>query len=182
MAAAPALISRQTPSVSRMRRAPLPSAVVRSSKLGWSALWASTASISVTVSGVSCSASARLAPTMPPPTIATSQRCTMSFMREASCGRHERFDLVRGFRHIARKHLTAGARDCDVVLDAHADIPETPRHAAGAGGDVNARLDRQHHAGLEHAPFIADLVVADVVHVHTEPVAGAVHEELLVVT
>ena len=40
-----------------------------------------------------------------------------------------------------------------------------------------ARLDRQRHAGLQHAPLLADLVVADVVHVHAEPVAGAMHEE-----
>ena len=38
-------IAGQTPSVSRMRRAPLPSAVVRSSKLGCAALSGATASI-----------------------------------------------------------------------------------------------------------------------------------------
>ena len=53
----------------------------------------------------------------------------------------------------------------------------TPRRA---GRDVDAGLDGQRHARLEHAPFVADLVVADVVHVHAEPVAGAVHEELAI--
>ena len=32
------------------------------------------------------------------------------------------------------------------------------------------------------APFVADLVVADVVYVHAQPVPGAVHEELTVGT
>jgi hypothetical protein len=34
------------------------------------------------------------------------------------------------------------------------------------------------HAGLEHAPDVADLVVADIMHIHAEPVTGAMHEEL----
>ncbi|HSQ00026.1 MAG TPA: hypothetical protein VL049_22610 [Candidatus Dormibacteraeota bacterium] len=41
-------------------------------------------------------------------------------------------------------------------------------------GDVEGRLDRQHHAGLEHAGAVGLLVEPDV-HVHAQPVAGAVH-------
>ncbi len=50
----------------------------------------------------------------------------------------------------------------------------TPRRA---GRNVDPGLDGHHHAGLEHAPFVADLVVADVVHVEPKPMAGAMHEE-----
>ena len=48
-------------------------------------------------------------------------------------------------------------------------------------GDVEAGLDGEHHAGLERARGVAAaLVEADVVHVHAEPVAGAVHVHRLV--
>ena len=70
------------------------------------------------------------------------------------------------------------ARHRDVVFDADADAAEALRHAARAGRDVDAGLDGHHHARLQHAPLVADLVVADVVHIHAEPVAGPVHEEL----
>ena len=59
-----------------------------------------------------------------------------------------------------------------------------PRHSGGTLSlslrDVDARLDREHHARLERARLAAEVVVADVVHVHAEPVAGLVHEERLV--
>jgi len=55
-----------------MRRLPLDSAVVRSSKLGCEAESCGTASISATFTLKLSSATARLAPTMPPPTIAMS--------------------------------------------------------------------------------------------------------------
>ena len=71
---------------------------------------------------------------------------------------------VRG-RPIGQ-HLAATRRDRDVVLDAHADVPPAARHALAARRDVDARLDGQAHARFEHAPFVADLVVADVVYVH----------------
>jgi hypothetical protein len=64
--------SGQTPSVSKTRRLPLPSAVVRSSKLGWSRASGTCASTTSTLRDVPANASARLAPTMPPPTMAMS--------------------------------------------------------------------------------------------------------------
>jgi hypothetical protein len=65
-------MSGHTPSVSKIWRVPLPSAVVRSSKLGCEAESGGMLSISSTRNAVSRSASAKLAPTMPPPTMTTS--------------------------------------------------------------------------------------------------------------
>ncbi len=65
-------MSDQTPSVSKIRRLALPSAVVRSSKLGWERESGAVPSISSVERPVSDSASARLPPTIPPPTITTS--------------------------------------------------------------------------------------------------------------
>ncbi|MBW8890617.1 MAG: hypothetical protein JF616_22935 [Fibrobacteres bacterium] len=72
MAPACCAISGHTPSVSKIWRDPLPSAVVRSSKLGCTPESGGTPSMSSTRSAVSRSASAKLAPTMPPPTMTTS--------------------------------------------------------------------------------------------------------------
>ena len=68
----------------------------------------------------------------------------------------------------------------DVVLDANADVPPALGHAFGACGNVDPRLDGHHHARFEHAPLFADLVVADIVHIHAEPMTGAMHEELAI--
>ena len=54
------------------------------------------------------------------------------------------------------------------------------RHRAGTlrdAGDIDPWLDRRHHSWLEKPPFVADPVIADVVHIHPDPVAGTVHEE-----
>ena len=42
-------------------------------------------------------------------------------------------------------------------------------------GNVNARLDGHGHADFQLAPFTADLVLANIVHIHAQPVTGAVH-------
>src|SRR5688572_18117732 len=170
-------IDRQTPSDSKIWREPLPSAVVRSSKLGWRAESGGTPSTSNTRNFVVRNASAKLAPTMPPPTMTTSH----SFMAGCSCHRrHEPFDFLNGLRDAAGQHLAAIARDHHVVFDADADAVIFPGDAGSPGRDVDAGLDGQRHAGLEHAPLVADLVVTDVVHVHAQPMAGAVHEELAI--
>ena len=65
-------IADHTPRLSKIWREPLPSAVVRSSKLGCAAESGGTLSMSRVRSFVSRKASAKLAPTMPPPTMATS--------------------------------------------------------------------------------------------------------------
>src|SRR4051812_20989374 len=42
---------------------------------------------------------------------------------------HQRFDLVRPHRHVARDQLAARGRDDRIVLDADADVVELLRHA-----------------------------------------------------
>src|SRR5512141_942352 len=170
----------QTPSVRNTCTVPLASAVVRSSKLGCcSPVPGATASITATRSPSGASASASDAPTRPPPTMARSNSAARSLAFKAARSRaHEALDLDGAARQPGRQQVAAVRGHHDVVLDAHADVPPPLRRALGAGRDVDARLDRQHHAGLEHPPLVADLVVADVVHVHAQPMAGAMHEEL----
>ncbi len=88
-------------------------------------------------------------------------------------------------RRAARQHVAAIRGDQHVVLDAHADVVEGLRHIR-CGPQVQARFDRQHHAGLQPAPWpLAAIgrstglaIVADIVHVEPEPVSGAMHVEL----
>src|SRR5918995_2708283 len=170
MAVASRSSSGHTRSASKIRRLPLEIAVVRSSKLGCPNVPNGWASIRTTSRDSSASARASVAPTRPPPQIATSGLCaTGSIHPLLYCGRI--------FRRAGREHLVTRAGHRNIVLDAHTDVPPALRDALRAGGNVDAGLDGQRHSGLEHAPLLADLVVADVVHVHAEPVAGAMHEE-----
>src|SRR5262245_12244600 len=105
-------------------------------------------------------------------------------MREAPFsglrGGAQGFDLLDLLRHGRRQHLDAARGHQDVVLDADADAAKGLRDVVGVGGDVQSGLDGEHHAGLERARRVAELVLPDVVHVAAEPVAGAVHVEALV--
>jgi hypothetical protein len=65
-------IAAQAPRPSKIRRLALPSAVVRSSKLGCAASLSGTLSTNRTRRPLPASPTARLAPTMPPPTMAMS--------------------------------------------------------------------------------------------------------------
>ncbi len=113
-----------TPSVSKMRRLPLPSALVRSSKLGWEAASLATASISATRFPVPLSASARLAPTRPPPTIATSTSVPPGgFMPRPSASR-SRPDPSAPRRSILRARLAVTATSSSMRI---ADVPEAFR-------------------------------------------------------
>ena len=69
--------------------------------------------------------------------------------------------------------------NCHIVFDADADVPQRLRHVIG-WADVAARLDGEHHAGLQFAPVVADFVIAGVVYVHAQPMASAVHVEAFV--
>src|SRR5688572_599163 len=161
MAVASRSSSGHTRSASKMRRLPLEIAVVRSSKLGCPKVPNGWASIRTTSSASSASARARVAPTRPPPQIATSELCARGSI-------HQLLYCGRLFRCAGREHLVTRARHRDIVLDAHADVPPALRDALRAGGNVDAGLDRQRHPGLEHAPLLANLVVAHVVDVHAE--------------
>ncbi len=87
---------------------------------------------------------------------------------------------VRIGRRPGAQHFMTFGGNGDVIFNADADIPEALRDPLGAGRNVDARLHRQHHARFEHAPFVTDLVVTDIVHVDAEPVPGPVHEEFSV--
>ena len=45
------------------------------------------------------------------------------------------------------------------------------------GPNVDSRFDGQRHARLQHAPLAADFVVAHIVHIQPEPMAGAMIEK-----
>src|ERR1700728_3212988 len=183
IAAASGAIACQTPRPSKMRRLALRRAVVRSSKLGWWRAPRGTLSTSSRRTGLPASAAARLAPTSPPPTMATSTSsgapADIGLMRCAarSAARHRRLDLLNVLGGAGCEDFRARARHHHVVLDAHTDVAEALRHAARCRRQVDTRLDGERHTGLEHAPFIPYLVVAHVMLLHAEPVTGAVHEE-----
>src|SRR5215472_3629987 len=184
IAAASGAIASQTDRPSKIRRLALPRAVVRSSKLGWALVPKGTASMSSARTPVPMSPAARLAPTMPPPTMATSTssgyRGVVSLMSfevwTPSALGHHGLDLLGILRRARAEHLRPALRDQHVVLNADADVAEAPRHAARARRQVDPRLDGECHARLEHPPLLADLIVTDVVHVEPEPVPGAMHE------
>src|SRR5450755_4744103 len=106
---------------------------------------------------------------------------------------HQGFDLLGLDRCAAADELAAPGSDDGVVLDADADVPVALGYALGRTY-VEAWLERDDHAGFEPARRPLDdpaalpvglldgrlagrLIVAHVVHVATEPVAGAVHVE-----
>src|SRR4051812_39294304 len=101
-----------------------------------------------------CNPSASAAPTGPPPATATSHVRLMA--GSIASAAHQRFDIGNGFRRGGGDDLAAVLRDQRVVLDAHADAGITLGHV-GAGPDVAAGLDREHHSGLELAPFAVAL-------------------------
>src|SRR6266581_5848311 len=115
-------------------------------------------------------------PTGPPPTMATVAGAAASVIVPLA---HPRFDIGNALRCRRREHFASIRTYDNVILDTHPDIPEGRRHAVGRA-NVAAWFDRQHHARLELAPLPATLVFADVMHIHAEPVAGAMHEKALV--
>src|SRR5665213_1300315 len=143
-----------------MRRLALPSAVVRSSKLGCTCDPGAMPSTSIVTIPVPASATARLAPTMPPPMMATSTLVAgtglMGIGRSAP--RHHGFDGVRILGCMRRQHLDTCSRNDDVVLDANTDVVHPLGHTPCARRNVNARLDRHDHPWLEHTPLVPDLV------------------------
>ena len=80
------------------------------------------------------------------------------------------------------EHVGAGGGDDDIIFDADADAFPLRVDAGFVGRDVEAGFDGDDHAGFEDARFVVDAIVADIVHVEPEPVAGLVHVEALVGT
>jgi hypothetical protein len=131
-------------------------------------------------SGSAASATASEPPTMPPPAMTMSKLAAgvAAHVPQAACISRS---ISSGSFGASADSTSAPAR---VTSTSSSMRMPMPHHffgdAARARRDVEAGLDRQHHARLEHAPLVADLVVADVVHVHAQPVAGAVHVEAAV--
>src|SRR4051794_31749475 len=113
---------------------------------------------------------ATVAPTGPPPMMATSSM--------ASAAEDRFLHVLHALGASRREDVAALRRYQHVVFDAHADVPERLGHVLRRT-DIQARLDREDHAGLQLAPFALLHVVARVVHIEPQPVARAVHVELL---
>src|SRR3546814_14586781 len=82
----------------------------------------------------SCKASARLAPTSPPPMIA---RLCMSGDLLTSGG-HQRLDLGNALRHATGEDFAAGPGHHHIVLDAHADAAPLLADVLIVHGNINA--------------------------------------------
>jgi len=125
------------------------------------------------------SETARLAPTIPPPTMA----CRISRSR----GRRQalRPPIRDLYLPVADRSRTLGAplvtQTSHVILrcETH-DVPEYPYRRRDDGQNVDASSTVRAIPGFEHAPFAAHFVIADVVHVDCPASDGAVIEECLV--
>ena len=73
-----------------------------------------------------------------------------------------------------------GLGDQQVVLGADADAAPARVHPLVVGPDVQARLDREHHARLEQTALLLDPVTADIVHIQAQPMATLVRIETAV--
>src|SRR5580765_331617 len=177
----------------RICRLPCDSAMARGSCAACSSGLASISVMRAAGMPRFCSRAAMLRPTGPAPQMmmswsgADSGAVALSGCMARASGRsHQRFDI----RHLARdgagQDVAAVRRDMRVVFDADADVPVFFRDAC-CWTHVDAWLDREYHAGLQCAPgFVAVAagriaILADVMHIHAQPVAGTVHVELVVV-
>jgi len=119
-------------------------------------------------------ASANAQPTGPPPAMATST------CGGGSATTNQGLHILDRFRCGCSQYFAPRGRYDNVVLDAHARVPELPRYVVGRP-DVAARFYGQGHARLEAAPFPVRFVFSGVVDVQAEPMSGAVHVEALVI-
>ncbi len=127
-------------------------------------------------SGSSASAHASAEPTAPPPAMRTSQsRPCAALMRRCPCGARSPATVV------GRPRVSTSGSSRVTCTSSSMRMP-MPRQRLSTllsvARDVDAGLDRHDHAGLEQAPMVGDLVVADIVHVEPEPMPRLVHEEL----
>src|SRR6266542_4231347 len=70
-------------------------------------------------------------------------------------------------RDLGGEDLVAVLGHQHVILDADTDALEPRRLSASVLGEVEPRLDGQHHARLQNPRFVAEPVLADIVYVHT---------------
>ena len=174
---APAATAAHAPMPSSTRRLPPESAVVRASKLGWSSAPGATGSTTTTSSGRSRKRRSEREPD------------------HAAAG--DGHVAAQGLRRVHAAAISRSISSGSVGMPAvrTSGLPSVtttsssmrtpmPRHSRRTsllpGGDVDAGLDGGDHARLQQSPLVADLVLADVVHVHAEPMPDAVHEEAAV--
>src|SRR5450755_33757 len=158
-----AATSLQTPSRSKIRRAPCDNASERSLR---AMVPSGLASSATTFRSLSRSASASAAPTGPAPTMTRSCNmeldcCVANLTGSAHAGG---LDIGYGLGRRAAQIFVSRGGHQHVILDTHADVPESLRHIVGRA-DVAAGLDGEDHARLERARLAADAVQTDVVHV-----------------
>src|SRR6266404_9845854 len=87
----------------------------------------------------------------------------------------ERFDVGNRLGSRRRHHLVTVVRHQHVVLDSDSDTAETLGHIFVVVIDVESRLDGQHHPRFQNSRRAVDPIETDVMHVHPEPVTGAMH-------
>ena len=68
-----------------------------------------------------------------------------------------------------------------IVFNANANVPPLFRHTFTARRNVDTGFHRHDHTGFKHPPSVTDLVFTNIMHIHTEPVTGAVHIKAFVV-
>ena len=78
------------------------------------------------------------------------------------------------------KHFAAGFGHQHVILDANANTPPLLVHRGVIRRHIQTRLHGQRHARLQLAPLFLNAVITHVMHIQTQPMAGAVHKELSV--
>src|SRR5690606_37017001 len=91
----------------------------------------------------------------------------------------QRFDFFALLRRSGGHDFDPTEGHEDIVFDSNTDATVLGWRFLVVVLDVETRFDREHHAWLELPRLAVRLVKADVVHVHSEPVAGAVRVEAL---
>src|SRR5262249_5890226 len=87
----------------------------------------------------------------------------------------EQLELSDLLRDFGGEDLMAVLRHQHVICEADTDPLEPRRFGGAVLGEVEPGLYRQYHARLQNPRSFVAPVLADVVDVHTEPVARAVH-------
>ena len=98
----------------------------------------------------------------------------------ASHGAHEPLDLGDLLGHTSREDFAAGLGDDDIVFDPDADIGVLWEQPLCPGREIETRFDCKDHSRLEETPGVPGAIGADVVDIHSQPMASPVHEEAAV--
>src|SRR5471032_1686066 len=150
---------------------PCASAIERASNPGWRWPVSDDASTKCTGSWPCVSAetaSASVAPVIPPPTI---------IMLILFTGRrHQSFNIIGLFHHVAGEDFDPVFGDQHVVFDTNTNAAVLLWHIS-IRRNVQAWFHGDHHARLQCPGAIDGAVMADIVYVQPQPVGQTVHEE-----